>query len=163
MTYKNSEFSQKNSTLSWQRKQSYYDFLENQKPNSWLKTQSAKEKFLEKLLKELQLDYNKEHSFRDCVSPLGNRLRFDFCLLDKSSIPWKPLLVIEIQGKHHITDAYGAERFSEIIEHDRIKKEFCQKNNLPLLEMFGEDFRDLTAAILQKKINDILNEEDWTC
>ena len=161
MTYKNSEFSQKNSTLNWQRKQSYYDFLENQKPDSWIKPSSDGEKILEKLLTELGYDFNTEHTFKDCLSPLGNRLRFDFCLLDKSSIPWKPILLIELQGKHHFNPVYGQQAFQEIQTNDKIKADWCKEKGLPFLEIYSNT--NLTAEWLDKEIKFLLSKEDWTC
>ena len=81
---------------------------------------------IEQLLKEHSIEYIREYSFSDLVDDLP--LRFDFAVFkDKRLIG-----LIEFQGEQHYNPSNGY--YNEtIIEHDRMKKEYCSKNNIKLI------------------------------
>ena len=81
---------------------------------------------IEQLLKEHNVEYIREYSFSDLVDDLP--LRFDFAIFkDKRLIG-----LIEFQGEQHYNPSNGY--YNEtIIEHDRMKKEYCDKNNIKLI------------------------------
>ena len=81
---------------------------------------------IEQLLKEHSIEYIREYSFSDLVDDLP--LRFDFAVFkDKRLIG-----LIEFQGEQHYDPSNGY--YNEtIIEHDRMKKEYCNKNNIKLI------------------------------
>lgn len=81
---------------------------------------------IEQLLKEHSIEYIREYSFGDLVDDLP--LRFDFAVFkDKRLIG-----LIEFQGEQHYDPSNGY--YNEtIIEHDRMKKEYCNKNNIKLI------------------------------
>ena len=81
---------------------------------------------IEQLLKEHNIEYVREYSFSDLIDDLP--LRFDFAIFkDKRLIG-----LIEFQGEQHYNPSNGY--YNEtIIEHDRMKKEYCNKNNIKLI------------------------------
>ena len=80
---------------------------------------------IEQLLKEHSIEYIREYSFSDLVDDLP--LRFDFAIFKNNQL----LCLIEFQGEQHYNPSNGF--YNEtIIEHDRMKREYCDKNNIKL-------------------------------
>lgn len=70
--------------------------------------------------------YIRQKTFDDCRDK--NVLRFDFYLPNYN-------VLIEYQGKQHYVpvDHFGGkESFCEVVKRDKIKEEYCKKNNIPL-------------------------------
>lgn len=91
--------------------------------------QSSRERLIERCLKELCIPYEKEYIFPDCRDKYP--LRFDFYFPGFG-------LAIEYQGEQHYMPAiaFGGEiQFSKQQRHDEIKRDFCRKNNIELLEL----------------------------
>ncbi len=94
--------------------------------------------FLEKrtahLLEGLNLNFISQKVFPDCK--FKRSLRFDFYLEDYN-------ILIECQGEQHYTyknkilnnKPYTKKEFKMIKKRDKIKKEYCKKHNIPLLEL----------------------------
>lgn len=81
---------------------------------------------IEQLLKEHNIEYVREYSFSDLVDDLP--LRFDFAIFKNNQL----LRLIEFQGEQHYNPSNGF--YNEtIIEHDRMKREYCNKNNIKLV------------------------------
>lgn len=81
---------------------------------------------IEQLLKEHNIKYIREYSFSDLVDDLP--LRFDFAVFKNNQL----LCLIEFQGEQHYNPSNGF--YNEtIIEHDKMKKEYCDKNNIKLI------------------------------
>ena len=118
---------------------------------------SRGEKAIKKSLQEKNFNFREQYSFPDCLSELGFRLFFDFGVLNESN---NLVLLIEYQGYQHYTDG---NLWSNIRATDKIKKEYCLKNNIPLLELFSEDIELLerNSLFLFSKINHILEKDDW--
>jgi hypothetical protein len=86
----------------------------------------------------------------DGLLGLGSKnLSYDFCLPQYN-------LLIEYQGEQHekyIKGFHKSEKdFKKQIEHDRRKKEYAEKNNIKLLEIWYYDF-DNIEMILDKELN----------
>ena len=80
---------------------------------------------IEQLLKEHNIEYVREYSFSDLVDDLP--LRFDFAIFKNKQL----VGLIEFQGEQHYNPSNGY--YNEtIIEHDKMKKEYCDKNNIKL-------------------------------
>lgn len=80
---------------------------------------------IEQLLKEKNIDFQREFSFNDLFDILP--LRFDFAIFKNNKL----FCLIEFQGEQHFNSSNGY--FSEIlIEHDKMKVEYCKKNNIKL-------------------------------
>lgn len=81
---------------------------------------------IEQLLKEHNIEYTREYSFSDLVDDLP--LRFDFAIFKNNQL----LCLIEFQGEQHYNPSNGF--YNEtIVEHDKMKKEYCDKNNIKLI------------------------------
>ena len=98
------------------------------------KTNYKGEALVKKLLEENDISFECQYTFNDCV--YKDVLRFDF-FLPKLNI------IIEVQGEGHFkpTMFFGmpkeiAEKnFEEQQIRDKIKKEYCKKNNITLVEL----------------------------
>ena len=81
---------------------------------------------IEQLLKEHNIEYIREYSFSDLVDDLP--LRFDFAIFKNNQL----LCLIEFQGEQHYNPSNGF--YNEtIVEHDKMKKAYCDKNNIKLI------------------------------
>lgn len=81
---------------------------------------------IEQILREHNITYVKEYSFKDLVDILP--LRFDFAIFQKDKL----VALIEYQGQQHydINNGYYSE---DLVRHDQMKKEYCETNNIPLI------------------------------
>lgn len=92
---------------------------------------SQGEKMVNFLLKKENIKYYTEYSFDDCLSPLGKKLKFDFFLPRLN-------VVIEYDGIQHQKpiDFFGGEKaFKKLQQHDKIKDEYCKKNNIIMIRV----------------------------
>lgn len=87
---------------------------------------SEYELIFKKYLDNIKEEYIREYTFNNCrdITPLP----FDFHLT-------KYDILIEIDGRQHKYDPYT-------IAHDKIKNEYCQKHNIPLLRIWYEDIQN---------------------
>ena len=83
---------------------------------------------IEQLLKEYNIKYIREYSFSDLADDLP--LRFDFAIFNENKLSG----LIEFQGEQHYIPSNGF--YNEtLIEHDKMKKEYCKNHNIPLIEI----------------------------
>ena len=83
------------------------------------------------LLSELGYAYLREKTFEDCVSPAGNKLRFDFFLPQE-------FICIEYDGEQHFVanNYFGGEaQLQKTQKHDKIKDEWCRNHSIPLIRI----------------------------
>ena len=77
---------------------------------------------------------NREKTFEDCVNTKEGKycrpLRFDFYIPEINTI-------IEFDGEQHFRPSkkFGGEKFDTTKENDKIKNEFCEKNNINLIRI----------------------------
>jgi very-short-patch-repair endonuclease len=91
--------------------------------------ESKGEKKISSILKQLNLNYNKQKIFDYCRDK--NVLPFDFYLPSHNTC-------IEYDGKQHFEsiDYFGGdENFAIIKKHDEIRNNFCEKNNIKLIRI----------------------------
>ena len=111
-------------------------------------TISLGESVVEKFLQENNIYYEYQKKFDDCRNILP--LPFDFYIPNKN-------IVIEYQGEQHykavdfrgMGKEFAKMEFEKLKKRDAIKKDYCKKNNINLLEI---PFFEL------KSINDILKK-----
>lgn len=87
----------------------------------------------ENILKDLQINFKTEYTFPDCVN--RGVLRFDFAIFDNLG---NLLFLIEYDGAQHYMSVPlfgGEEGFEKRKENDRIKDEYCLKNNIDLIRL----------------------------
>ena len=91
---------------------------------------SKGEQAVESWLIEHKIKYIKEFSYPDLKGD-KNLLRFDFKIEQKD-------VVIEFQGEQHfrpVQDFGGEENFIKQIKYDNLKREYCGKNMIKLIEI----------------------------
>jgi hypothetical protein len=100
-------------------------------------------------LTKYNINYIKEKSFNNCLSPKGNKLRFDFYLPDYN-------LLIEFDGQHHYKPVNKYNRAKRVhkqtVINDQIKNQFVLDNNINLLRI-PYNFIDSVDNILTEHIN----------
>lgn len=100
---------------------------------------------VESYLQSLDLDYDSEVMFDDCRNPLTScMLAFDFV------VEGPVRFIIEYNGEQHyklVTIFGGEEEFQKVLKRDKIKIEYCEKNNIPLLIIPYWDFDKIEVRI----------------
>lgn len=88
---------------------------------------SRGEIYVRNFLKLNNYSFYEEYIFSELIDK--NPLRFDFSILNKEN---KVIGCIEIQGNQHYDNKNGWYNL-DIIKHDKMKEEYCRKENIPLL------------------------------
>lgn len=91
------------------------------------------------LLESLNIRYEEEKTFSDCVSDLGRVLPFDFYLPDYN-------LLIELDGRQHY-DKSSKYYSNDLIRNDNIKNNYCKNNNIKLIRIKQKDRKNLKSII----------------
>lgn len=88
-----------------------------------------------KILSNNQIKYKTQYTFEDLISDSGKLLRFDFAIFnDKNELSH----LIEIQGQQHfkIVPSWGGEeKYALRQKYDQMKRDYCLKNNIKLIEI----------------------------
>ncbi len=87
------------------------------------------------LLKENNINFKREYSFSDLLGKNGGRLRFDFGILNNKN---ELLYLIEYDGiQHYQPNCFGQndQLFKITQQHDKIKNQYCNKHNIPLIRI----------------------------
>lgn len=105
---------------------------------------SLGEQKIRNYLDEKQISYIPQKTF----APLNKtKYRFDFFLPDYN-------LAIEYQGEQHFRDnQFFKEELNTIQKRDNIKRQYCQTNNIELLEIKYTELKNI-KAILDSRFND---------
>ncbi len=128
------------------------------KPNNLLigqgcpKCASSKgESSIRKILLENSIKFKEQYRIKNCRKKLP--LPFDFAVLNENN---SVVCLIEFQGIQHFTPIKhfgGIRKFSTQQENDKIKRDYCNKNNLPLIEVrYCDNVEEKIKEILQVKI-----------
>ena len=107
------------------------------------------------ILKKYGIEFKKEYKFEDCRDKLP--LSFDFAILNKGDVA----LLIEHDGlQHYKAIGYfgGEEGFKVIQRRDKIKNDYCERNNIRLLRIPIWEF-DNIEGILKKEIGEVFANE----
>lgn len=93
---------------------------------------SLGERRIIKILSTLGYNVETQVRFKDCKDK--NCLPFDVGIIDPKSN--KRIGLIEFQGRHHYQESFGKySSLGYVQKHDIIKKQYCQSNDIPLLEI----------------------------
>jgi len=109
---------------------------------------SSLENTVKEVLQKYNIKFMPQKTFEDCKNI--KILRFDFYLLDFN-------ILIEAQGKQHYTVIEHFGGFSGFMErkfNDIRKKDFCKKNNIPLLEIpyWKSEFKQVETILKEHDI-----------
>ena len=97
----------------------------------------------------MNIDFQTQYTFSDLKGINEGLLRFDFYININ-----KPIL-IEFQGKQHYesSEYFGGEiNLKHQQENDQIKREYCNHNNLILIEIPYYDYDKININYLKEKI-----------
>lgn len=95
--------------------------------------ESSGEFFIDKYFSENSIKHIPQYSFSDCKDK--NKLRFDFAVMNSDD---SVKALVEYDGKQHFEpiDWFGGEEeFQKQVKRDKIKNEYCKKNNIPLIRI----------------------------
>ena len=98
---------------------------------------SKGENQIEDFLLKHDFYFQKQYTFKELVGKNNVPLRFDFCIFKDNT-----KILIEYQGYQHYYNIYhlNEEDWNYSLERDKMKKDFCFKNNLTLIEIkYNED------------------------
>ena len=90
---------------------------------------------IEEILQYAGLDFVEEYSFPDLISSSGRPLRFDFAIFDDDG---ELDFLIEYQGIQHYEPKSkfgGAAGLRKQQFNDMLKREYCRKHNITLVEI----------------------------
>lgn len=111
------------------------------------KTKSKGEMLVADFLTKNKIKYLREYSFDDLRNNSGNLLRFDFAILNDNN---EIIMLVEYQGEQHYIEC-GVFGSYQRKYSDKIKKNYCESNKIPLFEIkFDDDLDNI--------LNDLLNE-----
>lgn len=89
---------------------------------------SKQEVAISKYLKENNIDFISEHSFKNLIGIGGGLLRFDFAIIKDEEIKF----LLEYDGEYHYKPIEGEEQLKTQQNHDKRKDVYCDKNNITL-------------------------------
>lgn len=118
-------------------------------------TKSRGNMLINSILKSLGINFKKEIGFEDLK--YQRHLKFDFAIYNYKE---ELLCLIEYQGKQHYqsSEYWGGEQELKNRQiRDRLKKEYCKKNNIPLLEISYTDFKKLSPNFLMSLLKGVLD------
>jgi len=121
--------------------------------------ESEGEKKIDGILTQLKFPHDSQYTFNDLIGINNGLLRFD------SSIFWdnekiKLRMLIEYDGIFHYEKQYENDGFETIQIHDKLKNEYCKKNNIPLLRIPYWEFDNIENILIDwLNINNIIAKE----
>lgn len=109
---------------------------------------SMGERTTQQILEGLNLTFETQKTFENLIDK--SYLRFDFYLPNGNTC-------IEYQGRQHYEpiDYFGGEeRFNDQVKKDNLKRQFCKKNNIKLIEIpyYEKDIKGFLINELNKEI-----------
>lgn len=112
------------------------------------KSISNGEKRIEQYLISNNLKYEMQYSFPDCADE--RLLKFDFAVFDSAN---KLILLIEFDGLQHFKPIKyygGIETYKSVIRRDSIKNDYCKNQNIELIRIPYNRFRDIETILNEK-------------
>lgn len=120
-------------------------FISGNQEHPWF-NQSKAETVIERWLVKNNITHNRQYTFTDCRKV--KELRFDFAIFKDNKLR----TLIEYQGIQHyeaVEHFGGGEKLKIQKVNDKIKRDYCRDNKIPLLVIPYWDF---------KKVHDVLTE-----
>ena len=118
---------------------------------------------ISKFLSENNINYVSQKKFEECR--YYSYLPFDFYIENPQNGTW---FLLEYQGRQHYepikfskkqSDEKALESLKKLKKRDKIKKDFCEKNNIELLEITYLDFPEIENILAEKLGLDLSDEE----
>lgn len=118
--------------------------------------ESKGERAIREYLAEININFKRQYVFEELVGLRGQPLRFDFAICDNSG---SLIALIEYDGEYHFMPVNGDELLEYQQSHDKLKDEYCNANNIPLLRIpYWEIdiFQDKITTFIEKEVLIIL-------
>lgn len=100
-----------------------------------LRHSSTGEDRIAKLLIDNNINFKRQYTFDNLLSPKNSKLMFDFAIFDKE---YKLSHLIEYDGVQHFEaiEYFGGNEYLKYLQQcDEIKNTFCKTNNIPLIRI----------------------------
>ena len=107
---------------------------------------SAGEEKIKKIFADNDISYIPQYGFDDLVD--RTKLRFDFAIFKNDKL----FCLVEYQGSQHYQNLEG-KSWNSPQEHDKMKREYCKKRNIPLIEICYKDFDKINFEYIKEKCN----------
>ena len=107
---------------------------------------------IKQLLEENNINFIQQYSFDDCKSDKNYKLKFDFAIFKNQSL----YCLVEFQGIQHYKESNkfdDHEKLEDRQKRDNIKRQYCKKNNISLIEIPYTDKDELNWEYLKEKCN----------
>ena len=103
---------------------------------------------IEQWLQENNIEYIPQKTYDELFGVNMGKLSYDFYLPDYNYL-------IEFQGKYHdgSSKLQTEEQYKKQVEHDKRKKEYANKNNINLLEIWYWDFKNINTILNSTILN----------
>ena len=105
---------------------------------------SVGEEKIKKIFTENDISYIPQYGFDDLVDK--SKLRFDFAIFKNDKL----FCLVEYQGTQHYQNLEG-KLWNSPQEHDKMKREYCKKRNIPLIEICYKDFDKINFEYIKEK------------
>ena len=127
-------------------------------PSCGCAANSCGEAKIQDCLTIMKINFQKEYRFQECInSKTGFSLPFDFYLPDYNCC-------IEYDGEQHYKERlkgfFTKEKLKELQERDKIKTNFCKKNNIHLLRIPYYDFEQINEKYIVEQLNKAIKTEE---
>lgn len=105
---------------------------------------SAGEEKIKKIFVENDVNYISQYGFEDLIDK--RKLKFDFAIFRGQTLH----CLIEYQGSQHFMNMEKSS-WNSPQEHDKMKREYCEKNNILLIEISYKDLEKINWNYLKEK------------
>lgn len=119
------------------------------------------EKIIADILNKNKILFKKQYSFNNLIGERGNKLRFDFGILDKEN---NLIKLIEFDGRQHFTGpestwthSHSLERIKEL---DEIKNIYCKNNKILLQRIPFTELKNININMLLTGIEQYYKGDD---
>lgn len=130
--------------------------LRNERIKSCGCLKSIGEQIINNLLTQNNIKFKKEYCFND-LKDIGY-LRFDFAILDENN---QVKYLIEYDGNIHYNKKgawNGKLDYDALQKHDKMKNEYCYKNNIPLIRIPYTQLNNLTIIDLKLETSNFVKK-----
>ena len=107
---------------------------------------SKGELIITQLLTIMDIPFKRQYHFDDLKDK--GYLYFDFAIFNNKN---ELVCLLEYQGEQHFNNTPRGS-WNSPLEHDLMKKEYCKKNKIKLIEIPYYDFDNLSIAYLENKL-----------
>lgn len=106
---------------------------------------SLGEYIINQILTENNISFKREYTFPNLKSEKGNKLRFDFAILNENN---EVIRLIEFDGPQHEKEISLYQNFENTKTRDLLKNNFAKENNIPLVRIPYKMKTKITLSLL---------------